>query len=316
MTKILITDIAWPDLLIEEEILKQAQAQPVLAPDTDERTLVRAAADCSAIMTCWAQTTAEVMDACKECRIVARYGIGLDNIDVAHCTKQGIPVTNVPDYCVGEVADHTLALLLALARKISFSDSQIKAGRYDRQAGYPMNRLSDKTLGIIGFGKIGREVARRAQAFGIKVVVHSRSLTAVKAAEQHVRSVPLEVLLSQSDFISLHLPLSKDTSHLLGKNEFDIMKSGTFLINTARGGLIDHDALLEALNSGQLRSAALDVTDPEPLSHDHPLVVHERVIQTPHAAFVSEESVAELRTRTAKEVVRALKGIPLQHRVN
>jgi D-3-phosphoglycerate dehydrogenase len=316
MTKILITDIAWPDLCIEEEILKQAHARPVLATNTNEQTLVRAATDCAAIMTCWAKTTPKVIDACKECRIVARYGIGLDNIDVAHCSKQGIPVTNVPDYCVGEVADHTMALLLALARKISSFDSEIKAGRYDPQSGYTMNRLSEKTLGIIGFGKIGREVARRARAFGIKVIAHSRSLTAVDAAEQHVRPVPLEVLLCHSDFISLHLPLSDGTSHLLGKDEFDVMKPGTFLINTARGGLIDHNALLEALNSGRLRGAALDVTDPEPLGHDHPLVGHGHVIHTPHAAFVSEESVTELRTRTAKEVVRALKGMPLQHRVN
>ncbi|MDA0836920.1 MAG: C-terminal binding protein [Planctomycetota bacterium] len=316
MIRILVTDIAWPDLVIEEEILKQAKAKLVLAPDAEEQTLTRLAVDCTAIMTCWAKTTAKVIDACKGCRIVARFGIGLDNIDVAHCTKHGIPVTNVPDYCVREVADHTMALLLALARKITFFDSEIKTGRYALQSGYPMNRLSEKTLGIIGFGKIGREVALRAKAFGIRVIVHSRSLTAADAAEQQVKPVPLEELLSHSDFISLHLPLSDRTSHLLDKNRFEIMKPGTFLINTARGGLIDHSALLQALNSGRLRGAALDVTDPEPLNHDHPLVGHKRVIHTPHAAFVSEEAVAELRSRTAKEVVRALKGMPLQNRVN
>ncbi|MDP6114238.1 MAG: C-terminal binding protein [Planctomycetota bacterium] len=316
MTKILVTDIAWPDFAIEEEILERVHAEPVIATNTDEQTLVRFATDCEAIMTCWAPTTARVIQACQRCRIVARFGIGLDNIDVAHCTKHGIPVTNVPDYCLGEVADHTLALLLSLARKISFYDSQIKAGGYDLRSGYPLNRLSERTLGIIGFGRIGREVARRAQAFGIKVIVYSRNLAAVDAAEQQVRPVPLDVLLSHSDFISLHVPLTEETSCLLGKHEFETMKPGAFLINTARGGLIDHGALLDALNSGHLRGAALDVTEPEPLNHDHPLLRHERVVHTPHAAFASEESIAELRARTAKEVVRALKGMPLQHRVN
>ncbi|MDP6355137.1 MAG: C-terminal binding protein [Planctomycetota bacterium] len=316
MIKILVTDIAWPDFAIEEEILEQVHAEPVIATNPDEQTLVRSATDCEAIMTCWAPTTARVIQACQRCRIVARFGIGLDNIDVAHCTKHGIPVTNVPDYCLGEVADHTLALLLSLARKISFYDSQIKAGGYDLRSGYPLSRLSERTLGIIGFGRIGREVARRAQAFGIKVIVYSRNLAAVDAAEQQVRPVPLDVLLSHSDFISLHVPLTEETSCLLSKHEFETMKPGAFLINTARGGLIDHGALLDALNSGHLRGAALDVTEPEPLNHDHPLLRHERVVHTPHAAFASEESIVELRARTAKEVVRALKGMPLQHRVN
>lgn len=314
--KILITDIAWPDIDIEREVLAEIGAEPILAESSDESGLVAAAAGCCAIMTCWAKTTRAVIDACVDCRIVARLGIGLDNIDVAYCTERGIPVTNVPDYCIGEVADHAFALLLACARKVALFDCAIKAGNYSLQAGSPLHRIAGQTLGIIGFGKIGREVAKRAAAFGMRVLALSRSLTDDEAKSAGAERSDLEAIFRDSDFISLHAPLTAETEHLLGPDQFTKMKPTAFVINTARGGIIDHDALLEALNAGQIQGAALDVTDPEPLPDDHPLILHEKVIHTPHAAFSSEESVAELRQRTAQEVVRILKGEAPENQVN
>ncbi|MBI2192915.1 MAG: C-terminal binding protein [Planctomycetes bacterium] len=314
--KILVTDIAWPDLEIERRILREAEAEPLLADKADEPGLVRAARGCSGIMTCWARVSPAVIEACSGCRIVARYGIGLDNIDVAACSRLRIPVTNVPDYCVGEVADHALALVLACARKVAFYDRAIKAGRYALQAGYPLHRISGRVLGIAGFGRTGREVARRAAVFGLKVLAYSRRLTTVESQAAGVEHASWDGLLAESDFLSLHLPLSPSTRHLLDVRAFQLMKPSAFLINTARGGLVDTPALLEALDAGRLLGAALDVTEPEPLPPGHPLAGHERVILTPHAAFSSQESVDELRARTAREVVRVLRGGRPENLVN
>lgn len=314
--QILVTDIAWPDISIERRILGEIRAEPLLAPSGDEPTLVQAARGCSGVMTCWAKVTRAVIDACSGCRIVARFGIGLDNIDVAYCTSRQIPVTNVPDYCISEVADHTMALLLACARKVSYYDREIKSGKYALQTGYPLHRMGGQVMGIVGLGRIGRAVARRAAAFGMKVMACSRSLKPEDALSAGVEAVSMEALLSASDFVSLHLPLTSQTRRIIGPQALSLMKPSAFLINTARGGLVDHAALLDALNAQRLRGAALDVTDPEPLPLSHPLLKHPGVILTPHAAFSSRESVDELRSRTAWEVVRVLNGQRPENLVN
>ena len=303
--KVLLTDYAWPDVDIERGILAAAGVELIVAQQQDEDSLAALAADVDAIMTCWARVTERVMAASGRCRIVARMGIGLDNIDVGYCTRAGIPVTNVPDYCLQEVAEHTLALLLSLARKTAFYHHASKQGRYELQAGPPLRRLAGQTLGIVGLGAIGGRVAELSLALGLRVVAVNRS---GKTALAGVKMTDLQTLLAVSDFVSLHVPLTPSTRRLIGSGELRRMRPSAYLINTARGGLIDHAALAAALSSGALAGAALDVQDPEPPDLSQPPYDDPRVIVTPHAAFVSAESLAELRTRAATQVADRLRG--------
>ena len=311
--RVLITDYAWPDVEIERRILAAADAELVGAAAGDEPTLIGRAAHCDAILTNWAKTTARVIAASGRCQIVSRLGIGLDNIDVPWCTANGIPVTNVPDYCLIEVAEHAIALLLSLARKVALYHEQTQHGVYDLKAGPPLRRIEGQTVGIIGLGAIGRKFAQKCRALGLKTIAYSRSQKDPVAETPYV---PLEELLARSDYVSLHLPLNGESRRMLGREQFAMMKPGSYLINTARGGILDHAALAEAIESGRLAGAALDVQDPEPPDLSQPPYNHPRVIVTPHAAFVSEESLADLRERAAKQVAARLHGkIPL-HVVN
>jgi len=313
MSRVLITDYAWPDLDIEREILATADVELVVAEETDEATLVEAAAGVDAIMTNWAKTTQRVIAAAPSCRIVARLGIGLDNIDVDYCTARGIVVTNVPDYCLIEVAEHTIALLLGLGRKIGFYHHQTKSGQYELQAGPTLRRIEGQVLGIVGFGNIGRLVAAKAQALGLRVVTATRS---DRPLPEGVVRLELPELLAQSDYVSLHLPLVPETRHLIGASELAAMKPTAYLINTARGGLIDHVALAAAMDGGGIAGAALDVQESEPPDCSSPPFDDPRVIVTPHAAFVSIESLENLRSRAARQVVDCLAGKVPEHVVN
>lgn len=305
MFKVLLTDYAWPDVEIEREVLAAAGAELVVAPRADSATLADLAVEADAIMTCWAATTAEVIAAAKNCRLVARMGIGLDNIDVSYCTRHGIPVTNVPDYCVEEVAEHALALILALARQVARYHHDTKSGRYDAQAGGLPGRISGRTLGIVGLGNIGRCLAGKAHALGMQVIASTRT---PPPAWGEVAPVPLAELLSASDFVSLHLPLHGETRHFISTAQLQRMKSTAYLINTARGGLVDHPALAAALQRGELAGAALDVQDPEPPDLTQPPYSDPRVLVTPHAAFLSAESLILLRRRSAEQVATRLQG--------
>ncbi|HEX2477116.1 MAG TPA: C-terminal binding protein, partial [Lacipirellulaceae bacterium] len=247
--QVLQTDYAWPDLDIEHNILAEYGAELIVAPDRELPTLIKLAEGADAIMTNWSDVPAALIDAAPKCRIIARFGIGLDNIDVRRATQRGIPVTNVPDYCLIEVAEHTLALLLAMARKIGVFHQNARAGRYDLAAGLPLRRIEGQTLGIIGLGQIGRRVAAKAQAFGLKILATSRSR---RNPIPGVAWADLDELLSQSDFVSLHVPLKDDTRGMIGKRELALMKPTAYLINTARGGLVDHGALAKALADGRL----------------------------------------------------------------
>lgn len=301
--RVLLTDRAWPDASIERGILAEADAELVEATDTSEAALAVLAENASAIITNWARVTAAVIGVAAKCRVICRSGIGLDNIDVTAATARGIPVTNVPDYCVGEVADHALALLLACARQVAFFHQRTKQGEYRLQAAAPIPRLAGKILGLIGLGHIGRSLANRAAALGLEIVAHTLSGHSRGAP---CRMVSLDELLSSSDFISLHAPLTTATRHMLSLPQFERMKRSAYLINTARGGLIDHAALATALERNLIAGAALDVFEPEPPDLGAPLFRDERVIVTPHTAFVSTESLIELRTRVARQVVDVL----------
>lgn len=311
--RVLITDRAWPDTSVEQEILEPLGVSLIEAPDTLEQTLCRAAAEVDAICCNWAPVTRGVIETAARCRVICRTGIGLDNIAVDAATARGIPVTNVPDYCVSEVADHALALLLACARRVAFFHLRTKQGEYRLQSAAPPERLSGKTLGLIGLGRIGGGVAARARACGITVVAHTAS------GNDHGLGCPmvsLDELLERSDYVSLHAPANASTREMLRLPQFERMKRSAWLINTSRGALICEDDLWTALQRNLIAGAALDVFDPEPPDLTRPLFRDERVIVTPHAAFVSPESVIELRRRVAFQVRAILEGKRPENVVN
>jgi D-3-phosphoglycerate dehydrogenase len=303
--RVLFTDLPWGDAGIERAALARIGAEVIEAPDGDEGTLMALARDAAAIATCWAQVTPRVIESAPHCRLVARMGIGLDNIAIPTATRRGIPVTNVPDYCVEEVAEHALALLLALARNVAFFHLRTKGGEYSLQAASLMRRLSTQTLGLFGLGRIGQAVARRACALGLIVIAHTAS------RRDHVPGcelVSFDELLARSDYLSLHAPLTDRTRHVLNDAAFARMKSTACVINTSRGALVDEQALHRALQSGRLAGAGLDVFEHEPADLSQPLYRDERVIVTPHAAFVSVESLVELRSRVCEQIAAVLAG--------
>jgi D-3-phosphoglycerate dehydrogenase len=312
--RVLLTDRAWPDLQIERDRLAPLDAELIDSPSADEATLVELARDVDAIGTCWAGVTESVIRAASpRCRIVARFGIGLDNISVTTATELGIAVTNVPDYCISEVSDHALALLLAAARNIAFFHARTKRGEYALEAGPPMKRLAGATLGLAGLGRIARALVPKARALGLEVIAYNRG------GDDHGTGcgmVSFDRLLAQSDFISVHLPLSDETRGLFCERAFARMKPSAWLINTSRGALVDHEALYRAIQSGRIAGAALDVFDPEPPDLSRPLFRDERVIVTPHAAFLSAESLRELRTRASSQIATALEGRRPENVVN
>ncbi|MCC7084975.1 MAG: C-terminal binding protein [Pirellulales bacterium] len=316
MHRVLLTDYAWADLEIERTILHESDAELIVAKQGDAQSLAKLARDCDAIMTNWAKVSESVIAAAPQCKIISRLGIGLDNIDVAAATRRGIIVTNVPDYCIVEVAEHALALILALARKVAFYHYETMQRRYNLQDGPALRRIEGQTLGIVGYGNIGRKLAEKALGIGLKVLATGR---ARKDASQLPRGVcwrEMDELLTESDYISLHVPHTPETQSMIGASSLAKMKPSAYLINTARGGLIDHAALSAALKAGQIAGAALDVQESEPPDLSQPPYDDPRVIVTPHAAFVSVESLENLRSRTARQVATRLQGGWPEHIVN
>jgi D-3-phosphoglycerate dehydrogenase len=306
--KILVTDFAWKDLEIERQILSSLDATLVVAKSGDEDELAHLAAEVEGIFTNWKRVSREVIANAPRCRAIIRYGVGLDNIDVQFATGCGIVVANVPDYCLEEVSDHALALLLAMARKVTIFDRATKNGTYDLSLGTPFYRLRGKTLGLVGFGKIGKIVARKAFGLGLKVIAFSRSGKPAQVGTENVEAVSFSELLHRSDYISLHVPLTPETRHLFNLEVFRQMKPTAFLVNTARGDVVNSRALLAALNDNLIAGAALDVLPKEPPDADDPLLWHPKTIVTPHAAFNSEESLEELRTTAASQMRDILQG--------
>jgi D-3-phosphoglycerate dehydrogenase len=305
---VLVTDYAWPDLDIERALLGEIGYEIVVAEAGDEADLVARAACVDAILTCWQPVTAAVLDAATRCTTVGRYGVGLDNIDVEHATELGIVVTNVPAYCVDEVAEHTMTLLLGSLRHLVPFAGQVRAGGWDNRAFGPMHRLSALTLGLIGYGRIGHAVAVRARAFGMNVLVHSPRLTPGALGPGITAVASLDALLAESDVVSLHVPLTDRTRHLIDARALALMKPGAHLINTARGPIIDSRALAAAVRSGHLGGAALDVLDSEPPDADDELRRTDGIIVTPHAGFDSVEAIADLQRLAAQNVAAVLTG--------
>ncbi|MDT7724858.1 MAG: D-3-phosphoglycerate dehydrogenase / 2-oxoglutarate reductase [Actinomycetota bacterium] len=317
MTKtVLVTDYAWPSLDIEREVFAEAGAELLVAETGIEDELVGLAPRADAILTCFQKVTAAVLEAAPHCCTVARYGVGVDNIDVARATELGMVVSNVPDYCVDEVSDHTAALILALTRRVVPFARQVADGGWDSTAFPPMRRLRGQTLGLVGFGAIARRVATKMRGFGMQVLAYSPGLHAGEQTDEVIAAGSLAEVLARSDVLSLHVPLNEGTRGLIDAEALSRMKPSALLINTARGPLVDTTALAGALAAGRLAGAALDVLPHEPPAPDEPLLGMDNVILTPHAAFASLEAVAELQNKAATNVAAVLAGRRPRYVVN
>ncbi len=305
--KVVLTDYVWDTLEVEKKTLAGLAELVALQTKKPEEFLAEAA-DCDALLNTYAgPITADAMARMPKCRIIARYGIGVDTIDLDAATKAGIIVTNNPTYCIEEVAEHTMALLLASARKVAFYDRLVRGGRWELPPGKPIFRLAGSSLGLIGFGNIARQVAARAAAFGMRVLF---SDPFVEAGQFKVpgEKVELPSLLREADFVSLHPPLTPQTRKMIDDETLALMKPRAFLINCARGPIVDTEALVRALDGGKIAGCALDTTDPEPLPDPHPLRGRENVIVNPHAAWYSEQAMAGLQAGAPAEVRRVLSG--------
>jgi D-3-phosphoglycerate dehydrogenase / 2-oxoglutarate reductase len=311
-----ITDYVFPSLEPEQRVLTPLSVELRPQQCRSEEEIIALTRDVDGVLNCYAKMTARVIENLNRCKIIARYGIGVDNVDLAAASKARILVTNVPDYCVDEVSDHALTLLLALARQVVSADRAVKAGAWDVVAHAGIRRLRGHTLGLLGFGKIAKALASKVQPLGMKVIVYDPYLEPAAIAAHGAEAVNFERLLAEADAISIHVPLSPETRNLIGERELARMKPTAFLINTSRGGIVDEQALAVALKEDRLGGAALDVLSVEPPPADHPLRQAPNIILTPHLAFYSRESVVELQTKAAEEVARALKGEPPRSPVN
>jgi D-3-phosphoglycerate dehydrogenase len=312
---VVVSDSVFPSLDPARQVLAAIDAELQLAPHPTTDAIVQAAAAADALMVTYAKITAEMIEQMPRCRIIARFGIGVDNVDIPAATDRGIVVTKVPDYCIDEVSDHAVALLLALVRKIPFSNAQVHAGTWAMSAVVPIHRLRGSVLGLVGFGRIPQLVAPKAKAFGLRVVAFDPYVPAETFTRAGVDSVDFAELLRVSDYVSIHSPLLPETRNLFGDDAFGRMKSTAYLINTARGPIVDEAALARALDAGKLAGAALDVMPQEP-PVDSPLLGRANVIITPHTSFYSEESLVDLQVKAAEEVVRVLGGQAPRNPVN
>lgn len=306
--QVLVTDYAWPSLATEARVLAEVGAGLIVAETGEEAELARLAPAADAILTTWKRVGPAVLDAAPRCRIVSRYGVGVDNIAVDHATSLGIVVTNVPDYCAEEVSDHAMALLLACARRVVTFATATRRGVWDVRAGRPIPRLRGQTLGLVGFGRNARALAPKAAGFGLRILAYDPWVPADAVAPFGTLVADLETLLRESDYVSLHAPLTPETRGLIDARTLRLMKPTAYLINTARGPIVDEAALHRALTEGWIAGAGLDVLATEPAEAGHPLLALENAIVTPHAAFYSEASIEELTRKAAERVVAVLRG--------
>lgn len=310
--KVVITDYDYGDIETEREILEKIGAEVVALQARSEADLFDAAEDCAAMMNQYARVGGETIRRMNKCEVIARYGVGIDIVDVEAASAKGILVTNVRDYCTEEVADHAIAMWLSLVRGLSRYDQATRQGVWRWQSGRPVHRVRGRTMGIVSFGRIGRAIAARAGAFGVNVIAFDPHVSPNDVREHGVEPVSKRELLENSDYIVMQAPLTAETRHFLSGDEFRAMKRNAILVNTGRGPTVDNAALFHALKEGLLAGAGLDDTEEEPAKRakwspgDNPLFTLPNVICTPHAAFYSEESVVAARTMAATQVAKVL----------
>lgn len=305
--KIVLTDYVWESLDIEHQILDEVGSLVAFKTSTPEE-FVREARDCDALLNTYSgPITAAVMAELPRCKIIARYGIGVDTIDLDAATDAGIIVTNNPTYCIDEVAEHAMAMILDCVRKISFYDRRVRSGEWAVPPGKPIARLAGSTLGLVGFGNIARRVAVRARAFDMRVIFADPFVDNASVPTGCTK-MPLEDVLAQADILSLHPPLNPKTRGMIDDAALALMKPSAFLVNVSRGPIIDTAALVRALDARRIAGCALDTTDPEPLPAVHALRGRENVVITPHSAWYSEQAMVSLQKGAPSEVAHVLRG--------
>ncbi len=318
MTKrlVAVTDSPFPNLEPATQVLAELNAELKLAKGTTPEDILAIAREADGLLVTYAKVPAQVIEQLTRCKVIARFGIGVDSVDIDAATRAGIIVTNVPEYCEDEVSDNAMALLLSLIRKIPYANKKTHAGVWSMPAVVPIHRLRGSVLGLAGFGKIPRLVAVKAQAFGLQVQTYDPYISAEAAAKLGVKLVSLSELLSTSDYISIHAPLTPETDRMFNAGAFHQMKRSALLVNTARGQLVDVEALVDALDNKLIAGAALDVLPQEPPAPNSRLLGRDDVILTPHTSFYSEESLVELQTKAAQQVALVLSGKEPRYPIN
>jgi D-3-phosphoglycerate dehydrogenase len=305
---IAVTDSVFPSLDPAKEALARLSPTYRMSKSVSADDIVAVARDADAVLVTYAKLTREVLIQFTRCKAIGRFGLGVDNIDLVTAKEKGIAVNYVPDYCIREVSDHAIALLLALIRKIPLSNKLVQSGRWEMPAVVPIRRIEGTVLGLVGFGHIPRLVAPKAQAFGMKVIAYDPFAKPEAFRSAGVEKVDFDALLQTADYVSVHAPLLPATRGMMNAAAFAKMKKGAYIVNTARGPLIDEQALVAALDSGHVGGAGLDVVAAEPLAKDSPLLGRDNVIISPHTAFYSIEALNELQTKCATDVARVLSG--------
>lgn len=307
---IVVTDSPFPNLDPAKTALAHLNPQVVQAKSGSPEDIVEAARDADAILVTYAKLEGDLLRQLNKCKAIGRFGIGVDNIDLAVAGELGIAVNYVPDYCFDEVSDQAMAMLIAMARKVVQANSLVQAGRWEMPALVPMRRLRGQVVGLVGFGNIPRILTPKAQAFGFDVIAFDPYAPADLFEKHNVESVSLDDLFARSDFVSIHAPHTPETRGLVNADAFKKMKNTAVVVNTARGPLINEADLIAALDAGDIGGAALDVVETEPLAADSPLIGRDNVILAPHTAFYSVEALEELQSKAASDVARVLSGEP------
>jgi len=306
--KVVVTDLGYPSYDSEREQVEAVDGQLVLAECKTAEEVAEATRDADGVLNRAAPVTAAVIKQMERCKVIARYGIGVDNVDVEAATHKGIVVANVPGYCVEEVSDHALALMLSAWRKVVSHDKAVRQGAWDISFRDPVYRLKGRTLGLLGLGAIARRLVEKVAGFGFRIIAHDPYVSADDPAKLGVKLVDLDTLFRESDLLSLHAPATPETQHIVNKERLAQMKETAVLVNTSRGPLIDEGALAQALKAKRIAAAALDVYEQEPPARSGELFQLDNVVVTDHAAWYSEDSLAELQRRTAAAVCAILSG--------
>ena len=316
MPTVLIAYAGHKEVSVEADILQAAGATVVATEATDTPEAEAAFADADALMVSIQPVSAALMDRMPRCRIICRIGTGLDAIDIPAATERGIWVTNVPDYSIDEVSAHAMAFLFALARNLFRHRDLSRTGTWRYQTERPIRRMAGQTLGVLGLGRIGSASARKGLGVGLNVIACDPHIPDERFAAAGVRRVDLDTLLAESDFLTLHVPLIPETRHIVDAAALAKMRPTAFLINTARGEVVDIDALVDAVRSGTIAGAGIDVLPFEPPPPDHPILHEESILVTPHIGWASTEAGHDVKVRGAEDVVRVLRGGPPKYAAN
>jgi D-3-phosphoglycerate dehydrogenase len=307
--KVVVTDYEYATLAPEQEILSKVDGVEFVAVQCKtEDDVIEAAKDADGLINQYAPISRKVIESIPNLKVVSRYGVGVNTIDIEAATEHGVMVGNVTDYCMNEVSDHAFALLMACARKVVLLNQEVKRGNWDYKVSVPIYRLRGRVLGLIGLGRIPQTLARKAQAFGMEVIAYDPFVPTHVAEGLKVKLLELNDLCAKADFISVHAPLIESTKGLIGEEQFKAMKKEAFIINTSRGPVIDEKALISALQQGEIAGAGLDVVEEEPIQENNPLLEMDNVILNPHVAWYSEEAQLELKRKTAQNVADVLSG--------